>query len=143
MVGKPIAEREQEIAARPPPVPPEPEKPAPPVEPPPKVEPPTPKVEPPPAPVAAKPVREVRKWYRDWLAPVLLAAGALVMIASGADFALKDAERSRAGDSYEAHQRALDAAPFMTVDAALMGAGALLAAGGAIRWTVVGVERRF
>jgi hypothetical protein len=94
---------------------------------------------PPPEPpkVVAKPAPRKKPWYKDWLAPTLLAVGGVVMIACGADFKAKQDVISHAGDSYDAHEQALSAPTLMTVDAALMGAGAALVAGGAIRWVVV------
>jgi tetratricopeptide (TPR) repeat protein len=83
---------------------------------------------------AAAPVAPRRPWYRDWLAPTLAGAGAALLVAGGADFAVNDGLRSAAGKDYASFERARGTPVLMTVDVVLMGVGGALVAGGALRW---------
>jgi tetratricopeptide (TPR) repeat protein len=137
-----IAELEQIVASEPPP--PEPTPPAPPPTAPPPTTPPPATA--PPATAPLPPPRDT-SWRRDWLGALLCAVGGAALLVGVIDFAVEYPTWAGAKQSYDnakaAHSMWPDGqAPELTADAILMPVGAVLIAGGALRYALEARKRR-
>ena len=108
------------------------------------------KAEPPPVSIAPPaPVRAPAKpaprpvpptpWNKDWLAPLLVVAGGVLILASSIDFTDQRNRLDQSQESWLLHQQALGSPDHLIADSVVIGVGAALALGGVLRW---GLEAR-